>query len=495
MPYPLAACRAAGVLGGGAATVDHDAAVLNLFSSLGTDVAVFKEAADTYILAVGIGGRLYHTQRFALQTPTGSTGIRKMTDTEIRKGCAGTNQENGSVTKSGTWTLGSNATYYGGNYRYATAAGAYCEFTTPAGMTNLYMHHGAASNAGILLVTIDGDNTLASALSTAQDLVNAAVVANTVLVANGGSLNPTDRVIDGFAYTAADVITLMEGIAAGAHVIRVTVTGYKNTGSSAARGYCAGFGYSNAASVATDSGFSILKKVASIWSAATSEQDMAINCVPVIGGSTNVFVGTGHGYESDVSLVVSVDGAEKTLTNNVFFGGTASAKIVRTTTLTHPDITPTKIADIVHTYEMTPANGLSVAHAITWAVDVNIYAAYIAMWPGDAEIFTKASYKGEGTDVACEADTPNGKAQWGWRWAGSGGRVANLVYIPDVAVSVDNWANIDGSGRALLMGSKVYVSKASKTPGTLAVAAAAVWNSEVHRRVRYFVDADASLAR
>ncbi|MDQ0767991.1 hypothetical protein QF031_000740 [Pseudarthrobacter defluvii] len=90
------------------------------------------------------------------------------------------------------------------------------------------------------------ERPLADRLDTAQDVVTRGWYANTILVANGSTLNPTDRVMDSYSPTTAQNKyaarrVLAADLTAGAHTVKLTVTGYNRIGVSAQRAYVTRF--------------------------------------------------------------------------------------------------------------------------------------------------------------------------------------------------------------------------------------------------------------
>ena len=123
---------------------------------------------------------------------------------QSRLGTITINDDAAGVSHSGTWTTGTNAVAYGGTYHYSTEAGATIRCTCAATTTAVGIRSFKATNGGIGVAYIDNDTTLCTLLPTAQSLVDAGTLANTVLVANGGTLNPTDRIYDAYAAALTD---------------------------------------------------------------------------------------------------------------------------------------------------------------------------------------------------------------------------------------------------------------------------------------------------
>jgi hypothetical protein len=91
-----------------------------------------------------------------------------------------------------------------------------------------------ANNTGFAKVTIDGDATAADLLQNAQYFVDQAILPDTVLIANGGTLNPTDKIYDnenGLG-TVPNPVIFSSTLAAGSHTVKIWHTGYKRAASS-----------------------------------------------------------------------------------------------------------------------------------------------------------------------------------------------------------------------------------------------------------------------
>src|SRR5690606_32598678 len=120
-------------------------------------------------------------------------------------------------------------------YRQSSTSGSTVTWTSPTS-TAVGIRTVATTNGGLAKVSIDGSATAATMLPTAQQMVDSGKYLAGILVANGGTLNPTDRVLDCYSPNAAgtagyedlwDVrVGFAEGLSSAAHTVVITATGY-----------------------------------------------------------------------------------------------------------------------------------------------------------------------------------------------------------------------------------------------------------------------------
>jgi hypothetical protein len=410
-----------------------------------------------------------------------------------------------SVVRSGTWNRPFNNTAaYGGSYGMSTSTGAHVTFTSPANSTSLGLRTVQAVNGGLAKVEINGDATLANLCKTAQQVVDDGTFANTILVANGGSLNPTDRVFDFYSPTSLfdSPVAVASGLAAGTHTLRLTVTGYKRSAATDVRVYDSGYSYATASTAITDSGALIfgteqIQKTNSAF-------EFAWNVLPS-GATTRTFIGRVHGYEIQDSFAVTVDGASQTMTDGQTILG-STIVLAQTTRLRHPDTGTTDIANISITYTMT-RGGLRVETTTDWLVTASVGAGYPGMIPMDAS-FDRGNSTGRQTPVTLTAGDGSfkgaAKAHAGWLWQ-SAGKYAALLYSPKNPAPVVNWQYaplrfLGFEDRAPVQGlriNKLYYTRQTGT-GTSDredVVNGTRWTSDIIYRFAYFPGgANAALA-
>ena len=301
------------------------------------------------------------------------------------------NQEDGTVTftdGSSNWSSGSassNASAYDGDYRLTDAAG-HVEWDTPADAETIVVRHLIVNNGGIGRVLIDGDATAATSLQTAQDLVDDSTLPSTVLVANGGALNPTDRVINCHktGVTTWDNIALLAyDLEPAVRTVRVEWTGAAPAASSSDRLYISGFG-SN--SVADDAEPVDIEQT----HASNSAWEMALEFATT--GESEVFLGSVHGHETQTALSIEVDGSSVSPVDGGSTVWGEAAKILRTSELEHPD-TAGVAADFDASFKLD-RSGLTVKSTLTFNVDGDIHTWYPLMSPL-ANDFDEARFLGD----------------------------------------------------------------------------------------------------
>jgi len=363
-----------------------------------------REAAGAYEIGYQIDDVRFvvHTLTTYSGAPGGYANLYQLANAYVRQPISAYDDTSSEVTKAGTWTSTTHAAAYGGTYAYSLTSGNTATFTAPSGTDSLYVIGSPLSNGGAAKVTIVNDlgkNVTASALPAAQDEVTAGNLPSTVLVANGGTLNPTDRVLNYYAATAVysdanrQIVT---GLDRGrAHTVTVTVTGYKHASSSAARVYFSGFAFTGpAAGDRIDRARSWIQDAQVGPLAGLSAYEYAISSK--FGGST-LAIGNVHGYDNQTSLVFTVDGVDVTLAAGEVKAG-RNIVLLRTSELFHPAATG-KVADAIARYEVSAPDGLRLQTKITWAqAGISNYAMQI-MWPYTGA-WTRGAYAGQTVDMA-----------------------------------------------------------------------------------------------
>lgn len=276
------------------------------------------------------------------------------------------------------------AASYGGGYRWTDTAGEYVTYTSNvAQAVAVYARGPASSNGGYGLVAIDGDTTKATSLPTAQAEVDAGRLGSAALVANGGTLNPTDRVINFYSSTTQWDMQweMSKTLAAGSHTVKISRTGYKPGASTASRVYIAGFGCAPYATVGTPT---TTTRTLFPQGIAYSAYEYAIDVFSA-DGSAHGFVGNVHGYDQQTAVAVYVDGA--VIDTTVAGDHTGSdVTIIRDSTITSPNLTGT-VATARVMYRLT-RDGLEVRTRLTFAQACTLNSGYTAMYPVDESLNT-----------------------------------------------------------------------------------------------------------
>lgn len=338
---------------------------------------------------------------------------------------------------------------------YSIAAGDTAAWTSPASSIALGMRIWRLQNGGLAKVTINGDATLADLLPTAAQAVALLGYPSNILVANSGSLNPTDRVIDMNSHSASafyDVkVALATGLAPGANAVVVTATGYTPSGGTAARAYISGFASGTAATTPATANAEMF--TAYDISSGTSAWEGAIDCGELGSGNHQFISGTVHGYENQNSLSIKVNDATVTPTDGVIVA-VNSAEITRTTSLFHPD-TGTALVDDPFISRTTVYRldrlGLTANRTDEHHFDTRVWTDYMMM-AGVGAFGASGKLDRIGLEAYPEIKTLDGladalygqsRSSFAWAWD-STGKVAMLAYIPDHYGFTDGYAAYAG---------------------------------------------------
>lgn len=412
--------------------------------------------------------------------------------------------------KNGTgWTdvgsTGDSYLYLRGTYSHNETTGRYAEMTTPAGATRVGMFCVGSANAGALLVSIDGDNTLATSLPTAQDLVTGGSLDATVLVANGGTLNPTDRIFDEYNYAHptfprfCNPVEFADGLTAGAHTVRVTNTGYKNVSAGNDRIYISGM-WHNAVTGWGD-GDQVLPLLDRYGLSADSIFENAVSYTPT-GATLPNWLGHSGSF-ANVSKTLYVDDVVTAMLNDGATTPGSTLKITQTNTFRHNETGATEIANVARTYTFTAVDGLRLQNSITWLVGGVSATAYMAMYPVYEEGvygFSRGANIADGTPVTLTNDdgstNVNAQSQAVYMWDADG-NWGGVLYLFDLD-TVNHWGDDttlffyieDRSGSP-----KINKAYAVRNDSNLNVAINEVWSGDIYLRLKYFsVGAESELS-
>lgn len=382
-----------------------------------------------------------------------------------------------AVAESGILGKSDATSAFGGRNISSSSAGSYLEATfgecTSLGLLSY------TNSTGLAKVEIDGDATLADLLPTAQELVTSGDFASTILVANGGTLNPTDRVWYGKGNTAnvarigepTKMFSYLEvftrSLSEGEHTVRVTFTGYQNAVSDSAAAYCHCL-VARGPSISADSSGDTLNMYLTTEAIATTIRpvwDLSYNTTPT-GASGAEWMGHSGSEVINVAPKLQVDGVDATLSVDEEAFGATSVAIIMTNGLRHSEIDSgsTDIGVIVYAYAMEPTTGLTITHTITWA-SAGTTVGYPGMMSVDAAQFDKYQILGSGAAaVALAGNTgsnflaTDSQAAYCWK---AGERYAMLFHVPNLA-DVDDyddgtmfWYDFNGNWK------KVYAQRFS----------------------------------
>jgi hypothetical protein len=463
-----------------------------------------------HYLGYALGGGRYAMTQLVPRTLAVAGTLTTLGDDQVRACAVAYLHSDSAISPvyGGTgWGSVADAEMFGGSYKYSSDTGATATWTTPAGTTRTGMLYYRTTNGGICKVSIDGDATRANLLPTAQERVTAGFLASTALVANGGTLNPTDRVLDQYRYTSTALknapVLFADDLAAGAHVIVLTVTGYKHThvGAVGTRLYADAL---LAGSTTTGvGGVNVFLPIVASFSGDTgSAKELAIQFVPPEQVSAVDFLGNIHDYEYQDSIVYTVDGATVTPTDGQILTGQVVGAMLASH-LRHPDTGVTDVALIAKQYEAQPATGLRVQQTIIWQHGGETRRAYVAMYPLGTT-FNRGSEVGATLDFDLDPNSGGfvvaGARQVAYLWQATG-LFGAALYVPDPVVTVNNWtyssptiAGLAIEDRAAGTTNKAYLTRSTEfTPEPVGVGD--VWQSEVYYRIQRFPNgANAALA-
>lgn len=423
----------------------------------GDEVALTCGVSGTevsYIISQHIGNRLYWWTRLRTTNIGAGGPWLQVYDSRVVELFLGySNGTTPAITKSGfTWSA--NANLLGGGYFQSTNTDHYLQISTHANCTMAgALVYAGLTGAAMCLVAIDGDNTLADLLPTAQQLVDGGSLAATALVGGGGTLNPTDRILDCYNLTsdilppgAGKMVVFSRSLSAGAHTVRVTTTAYRN--SSATGGVFTGIcllmaSGPNAAGMSTSTTL--------IWLFITKQSTVSV-LQPVweISWNTQPTGATGHewvGHSGSLLIktapVVKLNGSTITPTHLSQYVG-SEIQIVTQNNVRHSETGATNIGVLDLTYTYNRYTGLTIAHSLAWAT-TGVSNGYPCMFNVAHASFDRFNCLGSGVvggDLTDNDDAVNfnsrGQAAYAWD---SDGYQAGVLSIPNLTYTVEDWVH------------------------------------------------------
>lgn len=465
------------MMGAGAARAT-EAWPLNLFQATGNDIGISRSGTD-YWLHYAIAPSDYVSVLISSYSGSGETE-HSIFDLQTSVLLIYVDDAAAGCTKVGSWTNQGGA-YYGGTRAYSVTAGNSATFTTGAGTIGVW-YANTSPNQGILKVLIDGDATLATNLPTAQDLVDAGTLADTVLVANGGTLNPTDRCMDPYAL-GLGTHRLDGGLSAGVHTVQFVLTAYKNALSTTVRIFVDYLAYTTA-TLTLAGATSFLEN--ETMSPGGSVFEYALNYKPT-GAAANEWAGNRHSNDSQTALTLYVDGAEVSLDDGEIVSGN-SVQIVRASNLLHSESGATVNATVALTYTLSKTTGLTVSWTMTWNVNATYDTALSSMFPLPDAVFDRGTTELSAINLTLTDNdmshkgTDSSKQIWMWDTDGTLGAIITVTVTPSSSYIEDR------SGSPAL-------NKAYFVRNVAPITAGDIWTYEANYRVQRFVSADTSLAK
>lgn len=332
--------------------------------------------------------------------------------------------------------------------RSTNSTGAVASWTSPVGATSVGIVSGMGPNGGFNVVAIDGDQTKATFLPTAQHLVDTGIASPTILVANGGTIDPSARILD--CYFLSELFSVWQAFASGldstiAHSVTITVTGYKRAASNSTRIIVGGFGYGTATTTATTP--TALPFIAIRTGKSAPVHELAIDHKPT-SATASVFVGGhNHGYEFETkALSVVVDGAAITLVDDQAVAVASNAVLQRRSDLYHTQNTATPSLKARTSYRVD-RTGLVVNTLLEAVAQTTVDSAYFGSFTAPHILSRLQLDKGttvydlsdyttypEGTYVGTGKST---SAVW-WQ---PGGEAAVALLVPTAKEQTGNWSD------------------------------------------------------
>lgn len=405
-----------------------------------------------------------------------------------------------SVVRFGTWT--SNL--------HSSTPGDHSTWTTPANTVAISCTYTAQTNQGFAKVLIDGDPTRANQCDTAQQAVDGGTLPSASLVANGGTLNPTDRVMDWYVLRSAKYPQplIADGLTPGVHTVRFEVTGYKRAASSAVRSLSPPTLYYVTADASPATAATTVLQGTRMFD-GVSAQESAYN---IRLSSVNQWMGGIHANYAKVSEVIKVDGSTVTMTDGQVLTALTDVVIDVVGTFHHTSNGPTKIGDVVRKYTLN-GNGLRVEHSTTWAITVGMGAASYPAMLTMARKNTAGEYRwGEFSMASSDAiagnisaavvgsvETTLGEASTMWLWT-PGGKYVGIGRMVDPATTLLGWVNAQPKKNFVWNNTgglinKLYWTLKSLEDTMADVPSGTVWAADTTYRWAKVTDADAVCSR
>lgn len=342
--------------------------------------AAVKRTGTTYDIYLGITDNIWWKVTVSAYTPTAgafNSAVHQISD----QACVVQLHQidDTSMTVTGTWaTSTGQPSTFGGTYQWSTTAGDTAVYTLPVGATFAGVGIVRADVGGLAVVSINGDDTRADYLPTAQQLVDAgaSTLVASDLTTGGGSISPNARILD--CYNASTLATRWMPLATDLNpftqqTVTVKVLNKKRPAATAARVNITGIGYGLAGELPGAAGTSEVY----ILTAKENDtaQEYAVEFVPA-GGSTPAFAGNWHGNEGETAFTVTVDGSP--VLDGAVVRVNELATLTSTRYLRHPDTGTTHVADVTCTYTID-RDGLSVGVDLTPLVNITVNQWYGGM--------------------------------------------------------------------------------------------------------------------
>ncbi len=470
-----------------------------------------RVSADLYYLWQPLGGNEYVRNEIRRHTAADITpdwpgaddypaplSLGSTTSHVFAKGVTGNTDP--SVVRTGTWT--------GTTTFSSVTPGDRVTWTTPANTVAISCVYVQATNRGFGKVIIDGDPTRANRCDTAQEAVTAGTLPSAALVANGGTLQPTDRVLDFYVLRSAGYPQplIADGLTAGVHTVVFEATGYKRAAATEARCISPStFYYIAADFTPTTSGVTVLDGTRLRSNGATQESayNMRYN-------SVNNWCGGSHGNMTGLTEAFKVDGSPVTMTNGQVLEALTSVELNTTSTFHHEQYTAgvSPIANNSRHYTIDE-NGLRIEHSTEWLITIGVgLAAYPAMLTLGNDYTDKrwANFSKAGSDALTSDVTLSGENEYSagesstiWLWTPANRYVA-VARMANAATSLLGWVNAQPKknliwNRTTDDTAKAYWTLKSQEDTMPDQAPGTIWAADTTYRWAKVTDADAIASR
>jgi hypothetical protein len=456
---------------------------LNYFPSQ-SPVTLYEDYDGSYLFLQPVTTNRYWRVKLSGTITVGGEFLH-IVDKNIVKTFGGFKRGGAGVTTSGVWTGPVAGTYFAREYNYSTATNAYIQIVTADGVTECGVHTiGAGAGGPLVKVTIDSDNTLADLIPTAQQYVDGGTFPNTILVANGGSLNPTDRCYDTNA-VATRPIMFTRSLSAGVHTIRLTNTGYKTAGSGNTAMFFSAFIVFGEGLYDVSQAYAEFDEVQNQASGFVSDE-ISWSFRPT-GATVENWCGHANSLKFLEAPTFTADGAAQTPTYLTRYTG--SEMIINCSLgVRHTETGETNHGTLTLQFKMNN-KGLTITHSLAWSGTGTVWG-YPCMWTVDRTVLDKgASYIGV-VDLnnagTVKANTSLNKI-WAYDANGNQGTVMTITSLTD---TVANWAqNATPTERLFWLDviPKAY-AKRINSANPVSYTSATVFTSEANYRTAWLAD-------
>lgn len=294
----------------------------------------------------------------------------------------------------GNWNWMNDATKFGGGYYNGTTGSI--TFQTHSGVTRIGIYDIPVSSSGVFLVEIDGDRTLANHLPTADALVANGTLSASFLVAQGGNLNPTDRIYyqkspAGTSLIPASTsgmdnmltqnrrVRIASNLSAGIHTVKFVQSGYSASGSQASNLRISGIWFDSPQTGIGDPNIGFEIKANQEMHCPSSDNNFAFRFCPngLLGSGQYEWLGHNNGSQiKSGSCQLSLDGI---LFSDIPMGTLRKTKTLTLTvpgSLKHPGVSD-PVASYSQKYTISAQAGIECESSIQWNEGGHISLGYI----------------------------------------------------------------------------------------------------------------------